>query len=176
MKTKDNPRIACRCWHQSCNPLMLWESFEIPDTILPHCGSGTSWTLTNTKKCQNKHLLLIIFACSLIFSPLVPAWLPTILTIDMISIRQLLAHHCVVIGFTTAWHHEYLLKLCIAIPWYSLQHFHSLRYSFQASHWLMINHWDWWLANETFTSYSASKAYYIQNHISFYHFLNLFID
>ena len=129
---------------------VIWDSWHNPPRIVGQEQAGhLQW-----HKCQIKYLL-VIFTCLLSY------FLPTcaclsadyLLTIDVISIRQLLARHCAVIGFTTAWHHGYLLDLFIAIPWYSLLTSHWLRYNL---HWLIVIYWDWWLVNENFTSFQAS--------------------
>ena len=118
MKTKDNPRFLLPTLKP--NPLMLWESFEIPDTILlalwVRIMGAEEWQLHQQYVYTQfgfVRLQMPSFAFSLHLLPEPECWL---LTIAMISIRPVsctAGRHCAVIGFTMAWHDEYLPDLFV---------------------------------------------------------------
>ena len=120
-KWKQKIILASCCRHWSRNPLMLWESLEIPDTILIALWvrfKGAEWQLHQKSSKYGQFYSvchqMASFASSLHLLPEPECWL---LTIAMISIRPVSCPpglHCAVIGFTTAWHDEYLPDLFVA--------------------------------------------------------------
>ena len=121
---------------------MLWESLEIPDTILTALWVRIiSWKVTI--KSQLQHFLSILRKytwsargsqkCLVLFmqrddypsTHLLPECrLLTIAWYQSAGASCPRSRHCAVIGFTAAWHHEYLpdfLSPGIDIPCYSFQ-------------------------------------------------------